>query len=79
MERMKQFFHPFYSLPSFVCGFFHTTVEEEITREVRWREKNRHICSRQMHAIEKLYKGNGRQTLKAKAKADSSFEDLEKI
>ena len=76
MERMKQFFNPFHPPPVFVCGFFHPTIEDEINIQVRCHEKNRAACSCHICKCEKLSRSDNRQTLKAKARANSSFEDF---
>lgn len=74
--RMQQFFHPNNSLPSFVCGFFHSTTKDEIENMVRFSEKNRAACDCHICKIEKMRRGDNQQTLKAKARANATLEDL---
>ena len=81
MESMQQFFLGYFpsglhALPSFVCAFLHSTTEDEIAAQVRWHEKNRAACDCHICKIAKMRRGDNWQTLRAKARADSSLEDL---
>ncbi len=74
LDRIKMFFNP--ETPDFVCGFLHPTTEDEIENIVRFNEKNRKACDCWMC---KMDKGDSPQTIKAKAKANATLEDLQDL
>lgn len=73
---MRSFFNPYNMPPAFVCGFLRITEEDEINKQIRWREKNRAACDCYICKRDRWNRGESRQVLKAKAQANATLEDL---